>query len=97
MLYYQNLIGQKNIHSLKNIKQCANKNRGSIDLIGLDNNSITRPGRFLKNLGRSPTGINPTRAKLIEFITRITDTLDRGKSLDQKHIYSTYPPRNQSL
>jgi hypothetical protein len=53
-----------------------------MDLIGLDNSSIIRPKRFSRNLGRLLIDIDPIRARLIEFITQIINTLDRDKLLD---------------
>jgi hypothetical protein len=50
--------------------------------MGLDNSNIIRLERFLKNLGRLLMDIDLIRARLIEFVTRITDVLGGGKLLD---------------
>ena len=97
MLYYQNLIGQKDTHSLKSTKQYINKNRELMDLIDLNNSNTIRLKRFLKNLEELLTNIDSIRVRLIEFITQTINILNRDRLLNRKHIYSTYVLNNQSL
>ena len=53
-----------------------------MDLIGLNNNSIIRLERFLKNLKGLPINIDPIKARLIEFITQTINILNRDRLLD---------------